>query len=79
MGPGLVSLEMLFEALQSELVKSKFHALSVKVLKIPEFSLRIWVSNDKKAMPPTFEEATMPSQTPTFQIIETSSTTIPNS
>ena len=36
----------------------------------------IWVSNDKKAMPPTFEEATMPNQTPTFQIIETSSTTI---
>ena len=41
MGPGLVSLEMLFEALQSELVKSKFHTLSAKVLKIPEFSLAI--------------------------------------
>ena len=33
---------MVFEALQSELFRFKFHSLSSKILKIPEFSLCIW-------------------------------------
>ena len=33
---------MIFEALQSELFRFKFHSLSSKILKIPEFSLCIW-------------------------------------
>ena len=32
---------MIFEALQSELFRFKFHSLSSKILKIPEFSLLI--------------------------------------
>ena len=38
-GSSLVSLEMIFEALQSELFRFKFHTLSSKILKIPEFNL----------------------------------------
>ena len=39
--PSLVSLEMIFEAPQSELFRFKFDSLSSKNLKIPEFSLII--------------------------------------
>ena len=35
----LVLFEMIFEALQSELFRFKFHAPSLKILKIPEFNL----------------------------------------
>ena len=41
MGSTLVSLRMIFKALQSELFRFKFHSLSSKILKIPEFSLLI--------------------------------------
>ena len=37
----LVSSEMIFEALQSELSRFKFDTLSSKILKIPEFNLNI--------------------------------------
>ena len=37
----LVSLKIIFEALQSELFKFKFYILSSKILKIPEFNLMI--------------------------------------
>ena len=37
----LVLFEMIFEALQSELFRFKFHAPSLKILKIPEFNLLI--------------------------------------
>ena len=37
----LVSSEMIFEALQSELSRFKFDTLSSKILKIPEFNLFI--------------------------------------
>ena len=43
----LVLFEMIFEALQSELFRFKFHAPSLKILKIPEFNLMIimpWIS-----------------------------------
>ena len=38
----LVLFEMIFEALQSELFRFKFHAPSLKILKIPEFNLPIY-------------------------------------
>ena len=39
-GSSLVSLEMIFEALQSELFRFEFHTLSSKILKIQtEFNL----------------------------------------
>ena len=38
---GSVSLERIFEALQSELFRYKFPTLSSKILKIPEFNLSI--------------------------------------
>ena len=41
-GPSLESFQMIFEALQSELFRFKFHSLSSKILKITEFSLCIW-------------------------------------
>ena len=37
----LVSLKMIFEALQSELLRFTFHLLSSKILKLPEFTLII--------------------------------------
>ena len=37
----LVSLEMVFEALQSELFRFKIHTLTSKIIKIPEFNLFI--------------------------------------
>ena len=37
----LVSFQMIFEALQSELFRLKFPRLSSKILKIPEFNLKI--------------------------------------
>ena len=37
----LVLFQMIFKALQSELFSFKFHSLSFKILKIPEFSLDI--------------------------------------
>ena len=40
-GSSLTSLEMIFEALQSELFRFKFHTMSGKTLKIPEFNLGI--------------------------------------
>ena len=38
---GLVSFQMIFEALQSELLEFTFHSLSSEILKIPGFNLRI--------------------------------------
>ena len=38
-GLGLVSLEMIFEALQSEPFRLNFHSLSSKIPKIPDLSL----------------------------------------
>ena len=38
-GSGLVSLEMIFEALQSELLRFIFSLLSSKILKFPGFNL----------------------------------------
>ena len=38
-GSRLVSLEMIFEALQSKLFRLNFQSLSSKILKIPEFNL----------------------------------------
>ena len=40
-GSSLVSLEMIFQALYSELFKFKFYSLGSKIKKIPEFSLVI--------------------------------------
>ena len=40
-GSSLVSSESIFEALQSELFRLKFHAPSSKILKAPEFNLLI--------------------------------------
>ena len=40
-GSSLISLERIFEALQSELFRFKSHILSSKILKIPEFNLYI--------------------------------------
>ena len=40
-GSSLVSFLMIFEALQPELFRLMFHALSSKVPKIPEFNLTI--------------------------------------
>ena len=40
-GSSQVSLEMIFNVLQSELFRFKFHSLSSKILKIPEFNLYI--------------------------------------
>ena len=40
-GSSLISLEMIFEALQSELFRFKFHILNSKILKILEFNLCI--------------------------------------
>jgi len=40
-GSSLASLEMIFEALQSELFRFKFHSLCWKILKFPEFNLVI--------------------------------------
>ena len=37
----LASLEMIFEAPQSELFRFKFHSLRSKILKFPEFNLII--------------------------------------
>ena len=49
----LVSFQMIFEALQSELFRLKFPRLSSKILKIPEFNLTIEVNGlravDQKA------------------------------
>ena len=42
-GSSLVSLEMIFRALHSELFRFKFHSLGSKIEKIPEFSLTITV------------------------------------
>ena len=48
-GSGLISFQMLFAALWSELIRSKFHSLSSKILEIPEFNLVIgevnWEAN----------------------------------
>ena len=41
MGSTLVSLRMIFKALQSELFRLKFHFLESKLQKIPEFNLMI--------------------------------------
>ena len=41
MGSTLVSLRMIFKALQSELFRLKFHFLESKLQKIPEFNLRM--------------------------------------
>ena len=41
MGSTLVSLRMIFKALQSELFRLKFHSLSSKIEKFPEFNLLI--------------------------------------
>ena len=41
MASGSVSFQMISEALQSELVRSMFHTLRLKILKIPEFNLFI--------------------------------------
>ena len=38
-GSSLISLWMIFEALQSELFRFKFHSLGSKILKFPEFNL----------------------------------------
>ena len=38
-GSGLVSFQMIFEALQSDLVRFDFHSLRSKLKKIPEFNL----------------------------------------
>ena len=38
-GSSLLSLEVIFEALQSELPRFNLHALSLKIPKIPEFNL----------------------------------------
>ena len=40
-GSSLVSFFMIFEALKSELYRSKFHSLSSKILRIPELNLCI--------------------------------------
>ena len=40
-GSSLVSLEMIFQALHSELFRFKFHSLGSKIEKIPEFNLSI--------------------------------------
>ena len=40
-GSGLISFEMIFEALQSELFRFKFPKLSSNIEKIPEFDLII--------------------------------------
>ena len=40
-----VSLLMIFEALQSEIFRFKFHSLGLKILKIPEFNLYMKVPN----------------------------------
>ena len=52
-GSSLVSFQMIFEALQSELFRFNFHSLSSKILKIPEFALRIHavILNSKKGIP----------------------------
>ena len=44
-GSGLVSFEMIFEALQSELFRFKLYSMSSKILKIPEFNLLMENSN----------------------------------
>ena len=38
-GSSLISLEMILEALQSELFRFKFHILSSKILKLPEINV----------------------------------------
>ena len=40
-GSSLVSLQTIFEALQSELFRYKSHSLGSKILKFPEFNLNI--------------------------------------
>ena len=40
-GSGLVSLKMIFGALQFELFRFKIHSLGSKILKFPEFNLRM--------------------------------------
>ena len=40
-GSNSVSFSMIFEAQQSEIFRSRFHSLSSKILKIPEFNLVI--------------------------------------
>ena len=40
-GSNLVSFQMIFEALQSELFRFKFHSLGFKLQKISEFNLRM--------------------------------------
>ena len=40
-GSSMISLEMIFEALRSELFRFKFHILSSKILKFSEFNLLI--------------------------------------
>ena len=44
-GSVLVSFEMIFQALQYELLSFKFHSPGSKILKIPEFNLVIVVAN----------------------------------
>ena len=45
MASGSVSFQMISEALQSELVRSKFHTLRLKMLEITEFNLGILFEN----------------------------------
>ena len=50
---------MIFEALQSELFRFKFHSLASNILKFPEFNLSITIFNNKgwmKLFLPPWEE-----------------------
>ena len=47
-GLSLVSLKMIFEALESELFRFTFHLLSSKILKCPGFTL--WIAKNKIAI-----------------------------
>ena len=40
-GPSLLSFQMIFEILQSELFRFKIHSVRSKILKIPEFNLKM--------------------------------------
>ena len=46
----LVSFGMIFEALQSDRFRFKFHSLGSKILKIPEFNLDIFINYNKSAI-----------------------------
>ena len=46
-GPSLLSFQMIFEILQSELFRFKIHSVRSKILKIPEFNLKMFeIPND---------------------------------